>query len=51
MDEIEHALNQNAMFGLDNATADYVLAFAVTASNLRLGSLVIADDVKLVPDS
>ena len=51
VDEIEHALTRRAKFGPDIGAAGYVVAFAVAASNLRLGNLVIADSVNPVPES
>jgi predicted kinase len=51
VDEIEHALTCLAKLGPDIGAAGYVVAFAVAASNLRLGSLVIADSVNPVPES
>ncbi|SDO20900.1 Predicted kinase [Methylobacterium phyllostachyos] len=51
VDEIEHALTRHAKLGPDIGAAGYVVAFAVAASNLRLGSLVIADSVNPVPES
>ena len=51
VDEIEHALTRHARLGPDIGSAGYVVAFAVAASNLRLGKLVIADSVNPVPES
>jgi predicted kinase len=51
VDEIEHALIHRAKLGSEIGAAGYVVAFAVAASNLRLGSLVIADSVNPVPES
>ncbi|MEE7448673.1 kinase [Methylobacterium radiotolerans] len=51
VDEIEHALTHHAKLGPEIGAAGYVVAFAVAASNLRLGSLVIADSVNPVPAS
>jgi predicted kinase len=51
VDEIEHALTHHAKLGPDIGVAGYVVAFALAASNLRLGSLVIADSVNPVPES
>ena len=51
VDEIEHALTHHAKLGPDIGAAGYMVAFAVAASNLRLGSLVIADSVNPVPES
>jgi predicted kinase len=51
VDEIEHALTHHAKLGSEIGAAGYVVAFAVAASNLRLGSLVIADSVNPVPES
>ena len=39
--EIEHALIHRAKLGSEIGAAGYVVAFAVAASNLRLGSLVM----------
>lgn len=47
-DETEHALTHHAKLGPEIGAAGYVVAFAVAASNLRLGSLVIADNVNPV---
>lgn len=51
VDEIEHALTRHAKLGPDIGAAGYVVAFAVAASNLGLGNLVIADSVNPVPES
>lgn len=51
VDEIEHALTRHAKLGPDIGAAGYAVAFAVAASNLRLGSLVIADRVNPVAES
>ncbi|SFD82192.1 AAA family ATPase [Methylobacterium sp. 13MFTsu3.1M2] len=51
VDEIEHALTRRAKLGPDIGAAGYIVAFAVAASNLRLGNLVIADSVNPVPES
>ncbi|SFT26703.1 AAA family ATPase [Methylobacterium sp. yr668] len=51
LDEIEHALTHHAKLGPNIGAAGYVVAFAVAASNLRLGGLVIADSVNPVPES
>ncbi|MGE8126666.1 AAA family ATPase [Methylobacterium sp. NPDC080182] len=51
VDEIEHALTHHAQLGPDIGATGYVVAFAVAASNLRIGSLVIADSVNPVLES
>ena len=50
IDEIEHALSQAAP-GQDPGPAGYLVAFAIAASNLQLGNLVIADCVNPVAES
>ena len=51
VDAIEQALNQHHGFGQDIGAAGYTIAFAVAASNLALGAMVIADCVNPVPES
>jgi predicted kinase len=49
VDAIEHALRQWS--GQDIGNAGYLVAFAVAASNLKLGNCVVADSVNPVPES
>lgn len=51
VDAIEHALSRTADLGDNIGPAGYIVAFAIAASNLRLGNLVIADSVNPVPES
>lgn len=51
VDEIEHALSCAAGIGEDIGPAGYCVAFAIAASNLKLGNLVIADSVNPVRES
>ena len=51
VDAIEHALKQHHGSGHDIGAAGYTTAFAVAASNLALGTMVIADCVNPVPES
>lgn len=51
VDEIEHALKQQAGFGQAIGAAGYAVAFAIASSNLKLGNMVIADSVNPVPES
>ena len=51
VDEIEHALRRGPDSGADIGTAGYRVAFAIAASNLRLGNIVVADSVNPVPES
>jgi predicted kinase len=49
VDAIEHALGQWS--GQDIGNAGYVVAFAIAASNLKLGNCVVADSVNPVAES
>jgi predicted kinase len=51
VDAIEHALKQQ--WGSDHDIGDtgYTVAFALAASNLELGNVVVADSVNPVPES
>lgn len=51
VDEIEHALSHAAGLGHDIGPAGYIVAFAIAASNLKLGNFVVADCVNPVPES
>ncbi|WP_043352510.1 AAA family ATPase [Methylobacterium sp. B1] len=51
MDEIEHALSRATGLGHDIGPAGYIVAFAIAASNLKLGTLLIADSVNPVLES
>ncbi|WP_076068682.1 AAA family ATPase [Sphingomonas montana] len=51
VDEIEHALRHYPGFADDVGAAGYAVAFAVAASNLKLGNPVVADGVNPVPES
>ena len=51
VDEIEHALRRATGLSHDIGPAGYIVAFAIAASNLKLGNLVIADSVNPVPES
>jgi predicted kinase len=51
VDEIEHALKQHLQDGQDIGSAGYLIAFAIAASNLRVGNWVVADCVNPVPES
>ena len=51
VDEIEHVLRQQSGFAGDIGAAGYVVAFAIAASNLKLGNWVVADSVNPVPES
>lgn len=51
IDEIEHALRKHSEFARDIGFLGYVVAFAIAASNLKFGNLVVADSVNPVPES
>jgi predicted kinase len=51
VDEIEHALMRDGDPGTNIGPAGYFVAYAVAASNLKLGNVVIADSVNPVPES
>lgn len=51
VDEIEHALSRATGLSPDIGPAGYIVAFAIAASNLKLGNFVVADCVNPVPES
>lgn len=51
VDEIEHAIARHVASGNKIGPAGYYVAYAVAASNLKLGNAVVADSVNPVPES
>jgi predicted kinase len=51
VDEIEHAIARHAGSGSNIGPTGYHIAYALAASNLKLGNAVVADSVNPVPES
>ena len=51
VDEIEHAIARHAGSGSNICPTGYHIAYAIAASNLKLGNAVVADSVNPVPES
>jgi predicted kinase len=51
VDEIEYAIARHAGSGSNIGPMGYYIAYAVAASNLKLGNAVVADSVNPVPES